>query len=368
MSSHLSMACERNGVAPHASLSMKHSSISLRLFDATDCFVLPGDPRELRLSEAADLLYFPVATHLDSATVSSIRTTLRHWERLTTDPPIGAVTDETFVEFRDALRHDTSQGLQGRSKATVARNLRQLTTIFRMFGPRTDSNKGGKGLLKIIPHCRSFKVGERDWRYVSLEDLDAVFRAASIAVWPRTPDAPLIWRGKFAWLSFYGTNPCDMYAAEWSQITYGDGSKKMPRRDRRYLTFTRDKTEEDKPALTVPIPERLWNVLRPLRSIGSDRIFPCSATNTRDRNKQRDEILDEAGIPPERRFTFADLRPTTNTRLNDIIPGVGEAVLGHAPRGVNSKFYDLWAGRMLDALDRLPVPPAFIDANQRTLF
>lgn len=340
----------------------------IRLFSPSRALKSIADPKDLRLRDAADQFYFPVATHLDRDTVSSIRTTIANWERLTNDPPIGRITDEVLASFRDRFREDVSGGYSGRSRATVARNLRQLKTIFRVLGPRTDGNPNGKGLIDLVPHCRGYKVGERDWKFVSLEDLNAVYKACEVATWPSSgPVHPcFLWRAKFAWLHYYGTNPCDMYAALWCHISHGDGSKARPAKDRMYLTFTREKTAEEKPEkLHLPVPEILWRILRSLRS-SDPRIFTCSATNFRDRNAQRDAIFEAAGIPNERRWTFADMRPSCSTRLNDLFPGLGAAVLGHAPRGVNSRFYDLWAGRMAEWLDRFPVPPAF-EGNARQL-
>lgn len=340
---------------------------AVRLFDPADCRNFPDDPRQLRLREVADLYYFPLATHLAKGTASSIRTTLSNWERLTDDPPVGAIDDQTLARFRDAFLTDRSSGRGGRSRATVARNLRQLKTIFRLLGPRGDRNPGGQGILDQVPHCRGYKVGARDWIYVSVDEMDAVYRACEVARWPATGRAHpcALWRAKFASLWAFGWNPCDMYAATWSQIAPGDGSLARPCRDRHYLSFTRAKTAGEKPVLHLPFPRWLAKIFAHLRS-SPGRIFDCSIANVRDRNAQRDAILDAAGIPLARRFTFADLRPTCSTRLNEIIPGLGAAVLGHLPRDVNSRFYNQWAARMAEALDAMPRPQSF-GAGERQL-
>lgn len=351
------------------SSSLTPAAPTLRIFDESAPLLPPGErlPHELRLREAFELHFLPDSKELEPTTISLYYTTLGHWERLTTDPPIGLTTDVDFRAFRDAM-------LKEARGTTVDNNIRRLRTMFRRFGPRSDGNPGGMGFLTLLPYCRSTGAKHGKKRSIPLEELSAVYRACEIATWPsRGPvPAPKLWRTKLVFFYNVGASTVDAELLRWAQIGPGDPDdhqRKDPQRQ--YVSFVREKTKHLKEdELHVPLNA---TVLRALLSIRTDdpRVFPCSWTNFRDRKAQWEAILSEAGIPKKRWFNFAHLRKTCNVRANSIpgVAGVGKAILGHAPRDVNDEHYEDWTDRMAYAVDHLPQPDAFAGLDhQRRLF
>jgi integrase len=87
-------------------------------------------------------------------------------------------------------------------------------------------------------------------------------------------------------------------------------------------------------------------------------------------------LKDEAGQEIDNKIYFHDFRKTCNSALDEVSPGIGESVLGHASQAgpqrsrVNKKHYLLIAARRIrKAIDKLQQPKGFGRLEeQRRLF
>jgi integrase len=195
-----------------------------------------------------------------------------------------------------------------------------------------------------------------------------------------------LWRRWIVCLYNWGADPADLKRLTVGSIQYGDGSPRQPLRKRLYVTFVRKKTKKKKKrAIILPLHRVVARHVAPLLNglaLGgpsSRPLFPFPKNN-RDMKAQYERILAEAGIPLtlkdadgqeiDNKLYFHDFRKTCNSAIDEVAPGIGEEILGHAPQGVNNKHYLLIiARRIRKAIDRLKQPREFGRLErQRRLF
>jgi len=337
-----------------AQKAFRHQS-GLQLFDPST-LDRSGSPGRITLREAYCAFLEPTLGDRAPATRSQLLCTIGEWERLTSNPPIDQISDMTLVKFRDDRRNDEG----GIAEATVNKDLRGLRRIMRRIGPRCDGNPGGQGLISLVPYCEMLVPGEPRKRIASANELSALYEACDVATWPNRCgiSPPLLWRATIVCLLNWGLNTQDLFRLDESSIVPGDGRRGLSRPDRLYLRFVRRKTQRHKPApIILPLNETVQRHVASIRRPGG-RLFPFPR-NTRDIKRQWDVIHAEAGIALESKIHFQDLRKTCNTYFDMVSPGIGEWILGHAPREVNAKFYLDVEKRILAAVDQFPQPAGF---------
>jgi integrase len=111
--------------------------------------------------------------------------------------------------------------------------------------------------------------------------------------------------------------------------------------------------------LRVPIPPVLAERLETFRH-RSSAIFPVT-TCRGDVYRQWTRIKAAAGIPASGPETvhFHDLRRTCQTEWDALLPGLGDFILGHAPRGVGETWYRNFSRHARKNAALFPLPATF---------
>lgn len=281
--------------------------------------------------------------------------------------------------------------------------------IARRYAPTT-INKVCQYASQIIQfgNGRSISIDRLDCDYApprtaSLEELSAIYRACSAAVWPKHPliPAPLWWRTLLVLAFTYGPRlgdlapiDCDSPGLAWSGIRFEADCPDQRMKDRSehgWLVFTPLKTRRRKPApLILPLSSAARRHLEALPRVGG-RVLACRknprsfrrelraiqilalfraaghsamrTSNGRFRIDGRSLILREAlrslNDMHQRPYTIQDIRKTSDTYWFRACPGIQEHVLGHAPRGVNARHYVNPIPVLVKAIGLLEQPEAF---------
>lgn len=352
-------------VSSVALTSASDSQLRLHCPDLSDASRAPD---EITLREAfAEYLLPDLLTSSEKSSVDQYWITLRIWERETDDPAVRSISDLLLKSFRDG------RAAKGCRNGTVDKNLRNIHTILRRIGPRGDGNPAGKGFIQVVPYCRP--LGDSDEprkRIISRREATALCKACEVATWPRqqkTGISPVaLWRRWIVCLYNWGADPKDLKRLTGKSIMPGDGSPRMPRRNRFYVSFVRRKTRRKKKRpIVIPLHPVVLRHVRP--AIGTSApLFPFPQ-NSRDMKAQWERILADAGIELtieddgesiDNKIYFHDFRATCNSAYDEVAPGIGEHILGHAPQDVNRKHYlRVVAGRVRRAVDRLKQPKGF---------
>ncbi|WP_437193538.1 hypothetical protein [Planctomicrobium sp. SH527] len=190
------------------------------------------DPLELTLRAAYDK-YHRRVSHKPSY-IQAANTALAHWERCTTNPAIGEVTNVTMSEFASTflrsplpskvaillrrcikadknalstlraigltkdrfIRLDQEQAYQAICTArtipaellpmtpTFNAQVRLLEAIFATLGPKHRGNRYAIGLMKEVPCCRMEEEEEPEVVTAIEDDLNAIYQHCDAAAWP----------------------------------------------------------------------------------------------------------------------------------------------------------------------------------------
>lgn len=289
---------------------------------------------------------------------------LNHWERLTTNPPLSMVSDDTLADFQAraaAEPHPTKIGELWRNHATVNKIIRQLDAIFSYAGPRGPRRRGARGVISLVPYVEPLTEDETAVRIVPLDDLAAIYDACRVAVWPRGfGNSPIVWWRCLVALSYnIGMRTNDLLSRSWSDVRTGSRDiAGCSRPDVTYFTLVPKKTKRKKPsALYIPCNP---TALAHLGALDRDRgmVF-AKPRNTGLFYATWKAIQAAAGIAEP--YELQDIRRTCNTALNRLRPGIGDWVLGHGKRkSVNAEYYTQIEEDLLEVLPLLKQPAPFL--------
>lgn len=307
--------------------------------------------QRLTLRDAFTRFYEPElrATGAARETVSMYRGALNHWERVTEDPPLASIGNETLADFRDRC---LAEGLR---PPTVNKLWRAIRAVLRRVGPQQYRNPAGLGLIDRIPHLRQLPE-PRAWpRIATLEELDLLYEACSSGTWPEC-EIPAAGWWRAALVLFYncGLRCRDLFELKTADVDLAG----------RRLRFVARKTGL---AQLLPLNE---TAAGHLASIWAGRVplFP-RAGSVRPLRSQWARLQKSAGIAP--RLTFQDLRKTCGSAYFQV-PGVGGLetsayVLGHRLPGVTGQYYVNPSQRIIDAADQLAQPASFDQVPRRAI-
>lgn len=291
------------------------------------------------------------------------------------NPVLAQLKTWDFAAFQNWL---LMRGVGGR---TVNKHLGDLRSILRRCEtvgriPAVDAVPTRRAAPKLV---------------FSLDDLAVIYRACAAADWPTINAAgePLDyspatgWRAALAVWSTYGLRTQELIATcgrfaglAWSNLT-GNAPNPTPGGltscARGWLVYTPQKQKRFKPEpLALPITPA---VRHNLDAIGFARLAGKPAAAVFDWPRSRRAfyrtwraILRAAGVEP---IKLADgktaelnpkhLRKTAETLVDQIDPGVGPMVVGHAPRELAYRNYISTETRIAAALDRLALPAVFLE-------
>ena len=351
----------------------------LRLYSDSDA--QPTQPTqqtrrdEMRLSQAFEEFLLPHLTRnrCSPSHIQQYRTVIKQWRELTDDPPVVEIDDECLQNFVDALMAWYEwRGCRG--NMTTRKRLDHLRHILRACCRRGYSNKrgqlSGNQLIEDLPLAIPPDADIKKKRVADLSEIGKGYDACEIARWPQStvfrPAPVALWRLLWVLSYTYGPRTEDLLSLRWDSIHWDSlcPADEIARLEWKFgwLVYTPKKTRRHKPTpLRLPLTECARLHLESLRSLRLRRpdgpIFGFP-TNKRDLHKQRRAIWRQAGI--DEGYTFQELRKTCSTTWNDLRPGLGEHVTGHAPRGVNAVHYDTDLRRLCQLVPQFPQPEAFL--------
>lgn len=349
-------------------------SIALRLYADGD---ESPRPEEMRMREAFETFLLPTLKRTcDQPHITQHYTAIQHWERLTDNPPVSLIDDQKLQSFADALlAWHVEHGKRGRTN--THKNFHYLGFILRACCRRGSSNKrgqpSGRHLIEDLPIAHPPAVDAERKRVAQIAEVSAAYEAVpQAATWPRSRgrtlwDGPIErWRLLLVLDYNFGPRTEELLKLSWESIHWEPlcPAPEMSRLEWRFgwLVYTPPKTRKSKPApLFLPLTEcaRLHlDAMRPSRNpTGPIFGFP---KNKRSLYATLDAIWLAAGVAQP--YSFQELRKTCSTTWNDLWPGLGKHVVGHAPRGVNSKHYDSDLRRLCRFAPQLPQPESMLKA------
>ena len=104
-------------------------------------------------------------------TIADRRHTLNRWEKWTANHPVGRITKQTLIGFRDASQ------AAGNAPATTNKHQRNIRTILRRLGPAGYRTPDGEGIISKVPHIKFLPVELSLPRFVPLDTLSDLYDA-----------------------------------------------------------------------------------------------------------------------------------------------------------------------------------------------
>lgn len=262
------------------------------------------------------------------------------WEKLTTNPPIGEITNATAAGFRQAaIDH-------GYHPRTVNGYWGSVRSILRLMGPVVTGNPWALGIVPNVPAMKPCRVVKHRPRVVSQEDLSRLYVACRHADKPRTGVAAADWwRCLIVVAYFTGLRRSDLFALEWSQLDLAEGT----------LDFTARKTGK---ADIWPLHPVAITHLERLRTPKGGRVFRGMMSNGQGRFYHILHELEEVA-DIEEPFGLHDLRRTGASLIEEVTPGLGPEFLQHSPHGVSDVSYLNRFNALKATLEKMPVPAGF---------
>jgi integrase len=318
-----------------------------------------GDPSERvgphsTLREAFEVHVLPRLDERSPATLVEYWTTLAHWERLTENGPVGWIDREAVKRFRQRLVDETCRHGRRkfqRSSATVNKIMRTLRAMIAPLWPADRHNPEGRGL---VPYCGFPTPLPRQKRLpfvFSRRELSALYLSAE-ACRPTGGHRrsglhlPILWRTALVLALNTGPRTWDLFALRWEDVRWDDF---------RYgaVFYRARKTAKlQRPPLNRVARAHLEHVRR--LGLDHDWVFPGFRKHQAFYAAWR-RICAQAGV----RAPFEALRKTCSTWHDDLVPGVGAWLTGHAARGVNAEHYQDPTRRVLRAVYLLRNPREF---------
>jgi integrase len=328
---------------------------TVKLFDPTDERP-PADPRSLTLRQAFETWF--QAGIKTRGNLGGYLSTLKHWEAMTpaerrSNPPITEIDAERVTDWLALLPF---------SPETRAKHARHVRAILRRCGPPSDGNPRGASILPTVPFIEIPSVpSPDDPRAATAPELDALYRACSVAKWPKIPGvaAPAYWRAAIVCLYNLGPRCWELLAADPRDRSEHAAGWRWPNVDfeKRLVSFWRPKNRD---TLKLPLGKV---VIAHLRSIEGDRHAVFPATLDRGTIYQVWNLI--RCIAQAEQDSVADLSPhdmrrTCQTEWDFHHFPLGDYITGRCAQDVQDRSYRAFRAKAAEIVDDLPQPPEFL--------
>lgn len=270
------------------------------------------------------------------ATIEQDRVALRHWARITGDPPINKITQRTCALFMDAL--------SDRSPATRRKIAIHLQFILDQAGPPDRRHRSAAGLLTVVPYLeRPESYPHEPKRAYTFQELEALIDATQRVTRSKAislPNQALWWASliRFAWHS--ALRRMNILNACWSWIK-PDGWLEIPA-----SSYKQQKAER-----RFYLSTAARSAITRIRT-REGRVFAWNGhiSNFRTKWNQLTRVL-----PPSRRFGLKAIRRAALTWLAERNPLVARLVAGHRKLDVLEDFY-VQREVVIALLEQMPSP------------
>lgn len=307
------------------------------------------------------------------------------------EPPAGELVREDLQSFRRWL----AKKFPSLSNRTLNKHVQTIQSIVSAAAEAERISTTVS--IKPLPHTKAASK-----LYLTIEQVDAIYRAADVAEWPQHWSGSLkpadFWRTCFVFWFNYGMRTQELYCYErdHTPLTVGQFlfQVESPAEDGTatnghgwfYYTPQKQKRFKDKPLvlpLNAVVRAHVEAVLRSRSTHRHEPLLPAPRCN-RSFYGAWNAILKAAGVRPkpkldgtEREFEIRHLRKTAITYLNKHRRGIAPYIVGHADREdtvseVSDVHYDNPELAVVEALNSFPQPPSFLEVfrkdQQLTLF
>jgi integrase len=317
----------------------------LKLFNPQEPYV-PPRPKTLR-----DVWTSCVKPDLDEPakkTLGDYETVLRHWEKLMKDPPIEAVNRETLKEFQAKLLAGKNSPNGHRSPATVNKLFRILKPLIRHCWPKDAQNPAGLGACDYFKFPKAVAVQLRLPTVLDDDTITKLFKAAAGVNCPgRHAPRPAVdlWRAYLVLHLNTGARTFDLLGWRWSQVDWSFRCGACTGA----ISFTAQKTGK---LQRIPLNATCVAALRRIEHT-EEFVWPTwQRHNATHMRRSWRKLCQQAGVD----CRMEDFRKTCNTRHEELRPGMGQWVLGHALNGVNARNYMNPTKMIGDAMAAFPQP------------
>lgn len=275
-------------------------------------------------------------------TLSADRTALRHWVRITGDPPLAAIDDELCAAFVSAMYDRVA------SPATVRKTCIHLQAILYRAGPRTPRYRTAAGLLEAVPYLERPAVTAGDPRpgYTPAELSQLLAATAGVKVTSSCPaaDQPAWWRSLLRFVHHTGLRVGTVMRARWSWLD-ADGWLHVPPAG----------YKQHKAGRRFYLSEAALEAAEGART-GQERMFAWQHWEANRGWFYRVwRSISDAALPPARRAGFYGLRRATLSWLAARNPLVARLVAGHRKLDVLEDHY-IDRRVVVELLEALPRP------------
>lgn len=306
-------------------------------------------------------------------TFRQYRCFLKSWERVTGNPGVGELSIEFLREWKRARSEEVAH-------KTVDKEIRMLTRILNIIGPKTATHKHAAEILlpwppsvrqygaKAVRVTKKRPVSPTDWA-----SLHSSARASMLTSCRHIP-GPLAMRSAIVAVYSTGLRDADLFSLLYGHA-YLDAECPVPgfhyANDHGWLWLSDEnpracgltcaaKTHKEH---CIPLTRSLREHIDAMQSMigrpaDTTPLLPLGGTSEMDR-KQRLTFLhavNQAAAIPEPHLTWQPLRQGANEAWNLACYPAGKYLLQHAMSGVNEEFYTHGLPAMLQAIPRLAEP------------
>jgi integrase len=291
------------------------------------------------------------------ATFQQYRYSLNKWERLTSNPVLLDVGNQTLAEFKAAL-----VGL-AMSASTVNKHLRHVQAMLNKAGPSGPHNRDALGLIAACPWTKTLRTPRPRPRAITADVLRRVYEACKFALLPARVGAvgerdlfgdlveqPELgfacdwWRALIVCAYNLGLRRSTLLSLIWSDVDVG-------------LRVVSVLAENDKCGehRVKPLNDFVVRHLLVIRLVHGDRVFAWPHTE-RTFYRQWHAILDGADVPTAEHFGLHDLKRTCGSVLaRTASPWAVQKMLDHASIETSKHYVDATA-ELRSAVDSMPQP------------
>jgi integrase len=265
-----------------------------------------------------------VGKQADRKTIQLDEAALNHWESLSSNPPLAEITEYHMADFVAALMQQPGRGGKTMNPNTVRKHLAHLQFALDRAGPR--DHRKMRNAAQLIPLPPAFELPKPRQRkspmILSLDEIARWIDACSTTVVPE-PEAPVWWRALVIFTYNTGLRIDCVMRLEWSMLR-SDG----------WLDVPAEIYKGHEHGGEFYVNKAARAAIRPLKSLGTDRIFPWTSWPASEswlqEQRRRQWVAAKIKQPGN---GFHGLRRTLLTWLSGRNDLIARMVAGHAAGG-----------------------------------
>lgn len=261
-----------------------------------------------------------------------------YWEKLSGNPPVGEITNQTLTQFKQAMLD------AGKSPASINSVLKFLRKVLRMLSPQETGNPAGLGIIERRPYTKPVKDIRPIPPRIPLDDLTAFYAACKHATGPRKFVNPTDWwKALIVTAYFTGLRRGDLFRLRHEQIDLERGE----------LRFVASKTGKPDAFPLHPIAcehiGRIWHPISPARRF----VFQGFGGGV-SLYSQFKRICEAAKLKTQ--FRLHDIRKTAASEIDRVDFGLGKVFMQHVPKSVTDVHYLNKMPELCEAIAEMRVP------------